>query len=87
MLANVLDSQRALEEAAILGLEPRALVLFDIAAAFPSAEWDWIWACLDELVVPRWLSRGLRCTYEGTRMSLLVNGEVHGDIVVKLPHH
>lgn len=38
MLANVLESKLVLEEAAILGLGPCELVLFEIAAAFPSAE-------------------------------------------------
>lgn len=52
MLANVLDTQLALEEAVILGMEPRALVLFDVAAALPSAVWAWTWSCLDFMGLP-----------------------------------
>lgn len=84
MMANVLETQLALEEAAIFGLEPRALVLFDVASAFPSAEWEWIWRCLDAMGVPRWLSMGLRRTYGDTRMAMLFNGEVFYDIMVVL---
>lgn len=49
MLADVLQTQLALEEAMGLGLEPRAIVLSDVAVAFASAEWAWC----DCLVVAR----------------------------------
>lgn len=39
MLANVVGAQAALEEASIIKLGPRELVIFDIAVAFPSVEW------------------------------------------------
>lgn len=84
MLANVLDTQLALEEFVILGLEPRGVVLFDVAAAFPSAEWSWIWRCLDAMRVPTWLSQGLRATYTDTCMTMMFNCAVFTDFVVVL---
>lgn len=71
----------ALEEAAVLGVEPLALALFIFEVAFPSAEWDSTWLCLDMMMVSQWLSRGLRFTYDDAQMPVL-NGEVFDDIVV-----
>lgn len=84
MLENVLETQLEKLEAAILGMAPGALVLFDVVAAFPSAEWEWSWQCLDAMGVPSRLLRRLRSTYDATTMTLLINGEVLNDIVMCL---
>lgn len=84
MLTNVLGTEMALEEATILGMASGAVVLFDVAAAFPSVEWEHILSCLDAMGMPGWLARGLRLTYESMRMTVLLNGEAFHDIVICL---
>lgn len=58
-----------------------AMVLFGIAAAFPSVEWEWIWLCLDAMGVSGRLSSGLRRTYDPTRMTFLFSREMSHDAV------
>lgn len=82
VLAKVLETQLALEEAAALGMEPCALMLFDVAAAFPSGEWEWIWRCLDDTGVREWSSLGLRSTCDNTKMTSLFNGAAFCDITL-----
>lgn len=84
MLSDVLEMQAALKEATMFGMAPSAMVLFDVAVAFPSAEWEWIWSCLDAIGMPGWLARGLRLTHESARMTVMFNGEVFHDIVISL---
>lgn len=84
MLANVIEAQLALEEAVICGMGPSALVLFNVAAAFPSAEWEWIWRCLEVVGVPAWLADGLRATYDSTDMTIMYDGTVFAEMIVSL---
>lgn len=84
MFSNVLKAQVALADVVIQGMGPRALVLFDVAAAFPSAEWDWIWRCLEVMGIPTWPAAGLRATYDGTGMTIMFDGTVFDAMIVSV---
>lgn len=82
VLHNVLEAQVAMEEATMLGMGPRALAFCGIVAAFPSAQWDWIWGCLSHMGIPQWVRDGMRVTYGQTMV--VFNGEVYQDMIVNL---
>lgn len=54
MALNVLEVQATIECATLVGGREAGVALLDIAAAFPSVEWAWIWASLHTTGVAEW---------------------------------
>lgn len=51
-----------------------AVVLFDIAAAFPSPGWGSIWAVMAGMRIPAWLISSLRALCEGSTAQIVFGG-------------
>lgn len=60
LLENRLDMDCTLIAASMGGAAKCGVALFDVAAAFPSLQWRWIFLALRRLGVPPWLRKLVR---------------------------
>ena len=74
ILANVLDLEVAMQQATLEDEEPYTL-LFDMRAAFPSLEHDYLHRVLEKLGVPSGIRAAIRALYAGQSCCLSMAGK------------
>lgn len=74
LIDSILDVEFVMESAIVVGATRAGTVLFDIAAAFPSVEWEWLMLAIERQGLPVWVRNLVRGMLENSTAAILFGG-------------
>lgn len=82
---HILLSLAAMDKALILGDRTFGTTRFDISAAVPSVRWEWLWAVLESLDLPSWVTRTMRSILMHFTATVFINAVVYTQASFPVP--
>lgn len=82
LIDNDLDVEYVMEASVIVGARRTGTVLFDIAVAFPSVEWEWLVMAMERQGFPLCVRRLVRGMLENSSATVLFSGTLTGATIV-----